>query len=76
MKDEKVYINLGSDSLRGDSYTAREERDLMNEGSSSRLYSFNIGLKPEVIVYRRNFKKLYLIVADGLPIINVIFDCF
>jgi hypothetical protein len=48
----------------------------MNEGSTSRFYSFNIYLKNEVTHYHRTYKKLFLIVADGLPIINVIFVAF
>ena len=76
IKNEVKTSHWGCASLSGDSYTTGEERDLMNEGSSSRLYSFNIYLKPEVIIYRRSFKKLYLIIADGLPIINVIFIIF
>ena len=48
----------------------------MNEGSTSRLYSFNIYLKSEVVYYNRYYKKIYLIFADGLPIVNVIFVIF
>ena len=76
LKNEKTYKNWGCASLNGDSYTTGKERDLMNEGSSSRLYSFNIYLKPEITIYKRSVKKLYIIIADGLPIINVIFIFF
>ena len=72
LKSEKKQSNWGCASLSGDSYTTGDKRDLMNEGSSSRLYSFNIYLRPETIVYKRNYKKIYLIVADALPIMNVI----
>jgi hypothetical protein len=48
----------------------------MNEGSTSRFYSFNIYLKNEITNYHRSYKKLFLIIADGLPIINVIFVAF
>ena len=76
LQNEKISSNWGCSSLSGDSYTTGDGRDLMNEGSSSRLYSFNIYLKPEVIIYSRRYKKLYLIIADGLPIVNVVFTFF
>ena len=66
-KNEKIYSNWGCESLNGDSYATGNKKDLMNEGSSSRLYSFNIYLKSEVI---------YIIIAEGLPIVNVIFIIF
>ena len=75
-KNEIVYSNWGCTSLSGDSYATGEKKDLMNEGSTSRLYSFNIYLKSEVIYYNRYYKKIYLIFADGLPIVNVIFVIF
>ena len=75
-KNEIVYSNWGCASLSGDSYATGEKKDLMNEGSTSRLYSFNIYLKSEVIYYNRYYKKFYLIFADGLPIVNVIFVIF
>jgi hypothetical protein len=48
----------------------------MNEGSTSRLYSFNIYLNSDIIYYNRSYKKLLLIIADGLPIVNVIIIFF
>ena len=75
-KDEKSYSHWGSVSLNGDSYATGDKKDLMNEGSTSRLYSFNIYLKSEVVYYNRSYKKVYLILADGLPIFNVILSFF
>jgi hypothetical protein len=75
-KDIKTYSHWGEVSLNGDSYATGNKKDLMNEGSTSRLYSFNIYLKSEVIYFNRSYKKIYLILADGLPIINVIFNFF
>ena len=48
----------------------------MNEGSTSRLYSFNIYIQKEIVYYNRSYKKLFLIIADGLPIVNIIFGFF
>ena len=75
-KNIKSYSHWGCTSLNGDSYTTGDKKDLMNEGSTSRLYSFNIYLKSEVIYYDRSYKKIYLIIADGLPIINVVLIFF
>ena len=75
-KNEKIYSNWGCESLNGDSYATGNKKDLMNEGSSSRLYSFNIYLKSEVVYFNRSYKKIYIIIAEGLPIVNVIFIIF
>ena len=75
----KTYSYWGIVSLNGDSYTIGNKRDLMNEGSTSRFYSFNIYIQNEIINYNRSYKKLFLIIADGLPIVNIIFvffECF
>ena len=76
LKNEETYSRWGSASLNGDSYATGNKRDLMNEGSTSRFYSFNIYLKSHVIYYKRSYKKIYLIIADGLPIINIVFVIF
>ena len=75
-KEEKIYSRWGCASLNGDSYSTGEERDLMNEGSTSRFYSFNIYLKSDIVFYNRSYKKIYLIIAEGLPIINIVFIIF
>ena len=75
-KSEKSYSLWGYISLSGDSYSTGDKKDLMNEGSSSRLYSFNIYLKSDVVYYNRSYKKLFLIIADGLPIVSVVFTIF
>ena len=67
---------MGGVSLNGDSYSTGNETDLMNEGSTSRLYSFNIYLKSDIIYYNRSYKKIFLIIANGLPIVNVVFTIF
>ena len=73
---EEVFSRWGCTLLNGDSYATGNKRDLMNEGSTSRFYSFNIYLKPEIIYYKRSYKKIQLIIADGLPIINIIIIIF
>ena len=75
-KNVKNYSHWGIVSLNGDSYSTGNSRDLMNEGSTSRFYSFNIYLKNEIVFYNRSYKKLFLIIADGLPIVNIVFVIF
>ena len=75
-KNEKLYSFWGTYSLEGDNYATGNTKDLMNEGSTSRLYSFNIYLKSNVVYYNRTYKKLSLIIAEGLPIVNIIFLFF
>ena len=76
VKKEKIFSHWGYMSLSGDSYSTGDKRDLMNEGSTSRFYSFNIYIKFETVYYNRSYKKLFLIIADGLPIVSVIFTIF
>ena len=69
----KNITRWGYVSFKGDSYSIGDDKDLMNEGSSSRLYSFNIYINPEVVYYERSYKKLYIIIANGFPNINLTF---
>jgi hypothetical protein len=76
LKDEKNVSYWGLMALSGDDYANGEGRDLMNEGSSSRLYSFNIYVYFDVIYYHRYYKKLLSIIAEGLPIVTGFFSFF
>jgi hypothetical protein len=75
-KDVKQYTYWGFSSLNGDSYAHGEKKDLMNEGSTSRLYSLNIYLSSDIITYNRTYKKMFLIIADRLPIVNIVYILF
>ena len=75
-KDVKQYTYWGFSSLNGDSYANGEKKDLMNEGSTSRLYSLNIYLSSDIITYNRTYKKMFLIIADRLPIVNIVYILF
>ena len=75
-KDEKITNFWGCEKLNGDSYATGDKKDLMNEGSSSRLYSFNIYLNFEKVVYHRYYKNLLLVLVDGLPIAYIVFNFF
>ena len=67
---ESSYWSLSK--FEGDSYATNDKRDLMNEGSTSRVYSFNIYLDPTVNTYFRSYKKIYIILSECLPFINFI----
>ena len=53
------FSNWGCSSISGDSYTTGDKRDLINEGSSSRLYSFNIYLTGDIIILIEVIKKCF-----------------
>jgi hypothetical protein len=63
----------GLNSINDDTYFNGKERDLMNEWSSSKAYSFNIYLEPGIIQYKRKYKKLYIIFSDFFPFAYIIF---
>jgi hypothetical protein len=75
-KDIKQYTFWGFSSLTGDSYSYGDKKDLMNEGSTSRLYSFNIYLNSDIIIFNRTYKKIFVIIADRLPIVNIVYILF
>ena len=62
----------GLNQIQGDSYTTGDKRDLMNEGSTSRVYSFNIYLEPITNTYLRSYKKLYIILSECIPLIYIV----
>ena len=72
-RKEINYSYWGISSVDEESYQQGKEKDLMNEGSTSRAFSFNVYLKPDVIYYHRSYKKLYIIASDFFPIAYIIF---
>ena len=73
LKKEKNHSYWGINSINGDTYFRGNENDLMNEGSNSRAYSFNIYLEPGIIHYKRNYKKILIIFSDFYPVAYIIF---
>ena len=76
MKNENNNSYWGLNLIIGDNYFIGKDKDLMNEGSNSRAYSFNIYLEPGIILYKRKYKKIHSILADALPIALIIFCIF
>jgi hypothetical protein len=62
----------GLNSFSGDSYAIGKEKDLMNEGSTSRVYSFNIYIEPTINTYYRSYKKIYIILSESIPLIYIV----
>ena len=48
----------GLSSLTWDDYATSGTEDLINQGSTSRLYSLNIYLEPGIFLYKRYYKKI------------------
>ena len=71
-KDYNETTYWGLNSFEGDSYTIGPERDLMNEGSTSRVYSFNIYIEPTINTYYRSYKKIYIIFSESIPLIYIV----
>ena len=84
LSDEKGWFNSkiinssywGYYSLSGDSYITRDVKDIINEGSTSRVYSLNIYLESDVINFSRTYKKLLVILVQSFPILYItLFFC-
>ena len=73
LKRESNNSYWGLNNKQGDSYFVGDGRDIMNEGSSSRAYSFNLYLEPGIIHYKRYYKKLHIIFSDFFPFAFIIF---
>ena len=73
IKKENNNSYWGLNSISGDTYYSGNENDLMNEGSTSRAYSFNLYLEPGIIHYKRQYKKIYAIYSDFVPFAYFIF---
>ena len=76
IKNYKNYSFWGFSSVDEDSYFSTQSEDIINEGNSSRIYSFNIYLEPGIILYKRHYKKILKIIAEGLPICNSVIIFF
>ena len=71
---KKEYNNSfwGINTISDDTYFNGNENDLINEEYTSRAYSFNIYLEPGIILYKRKYKKLYIIFSDFFPVAYII----
>ena len=72
----KNHSFWGITSISGDNYYSGFEKDLINEGSTSRLYSFKIYFDMGIDYYTRKYKKITELLIDTLPILSVLFSIF
>ena len=71
----KNYNNIscwGKSDLYVDDYFLSEEIDPIVKGTSSRVYSLNIYMDFGPVYYTREYKKLFLILADVFPLFRLI----
>ncbi len=61
----------GISSLSGDNYF-NENRDPVRFGSTSRLYTLKIYLDYSTIFYTRKYKKIFEILGEAFPIVNLV----
>jgi len=73
IKRESKKSYWGLNSITGDTYFIGNESDLLNEGSNSRAYSFNLYLEPGIIQYKRYYKKIFIIFSEFYPIAYIFF---
>ena len=72
----KNFSYWGVNSISEDDYYSFGKNDIINEGSSSRIYSLDIYIDTGITYSTRRFKKLWSMVVETLPIITVIFSIF
>ena len=83
LSDDRGFFNKaiknssywGVSTLEGH-YYATQLGDITLQSSTSKLYSFYIYLEPTIKLYERKYKKCFAIVAEGLPLMFVVFTIF
>ena len=81
LNDERGWVSSNTvsnsywalSSINGDYYATSIQKDLINDGSTSRFYSLNIYLEPDIILYERKYKKFFSILFENLPNTYIIF---
>ena len=66
----------GVSTIKGDTYVNTAIRDFINEVTTSRIFSLNVYLDHDIILYERNFKKLFTILTENIPIMYTVFIIF
>ena len=68
----------GINSIDSDFYINPDINDLynINEESTSKIFSFNIFLKSDIIYYKRTYKNIFEIIGYSFPIMHVIYSIF
>ena len=67
---EKNYSFWGISSINRDIYYLEN----MKNGTTSKIYSFEIFIESNSIIYTRSYKNLYIILAQSLPLITLVYN--
>ena len=65
----------GVNSLDGESYIMRE-KDVLRFASNSKCYTLNIYFDLGIVYFTRKYKKLYEILGEVFPVMNVLYYIF
>ena len=74
-----TYTNTscwGTSTVYGDTYFWQETHDPLVKSNSSCLFSLDIYMDTGRIHYTRSYKKMFEIVSDIFPVINILIICF
>ena len=63
----------GVSSMDGESYVYNKNRDMLRFASTSKSYTLNIYFELGIIFFTRKYKKLYEILGEIFPIMNVFY---
>ena len=66
----------GVSSIFGDDYSNFGKKDIINVGTSSRVFSIDIYIDTEITYSTRQFKKIFTLLMETLPILTVIYSIF
>ena len=72
------YLNTscwGISTIYGDTYFWQEKHDPLVKSNSSCLFSLDIYMDTGRIIYTRSYKKMFEIVSDIFPVINILIIC-
>ena len=72
----KNFTYWGMSNLYGDSYFLSDEYDPLAKTTSSQLYSLFLYKDQGLALYTRSYKKIYVILSEVFPILNIIFIIF
>ena len=66
----------GTSTLYGDDYYLPYNNISINKNISSRIYSLNIYMNEGYIYYTRTYKKIFLVIANFVPLIRIVLYFF
>ena len=69
----KEYTYWGTKKFVEDLYNIPLEYDIINKENNTIVYAINFYFEPIIIKYFRRYKKLHIILSEGLPIIYMFF---